>query len=262
MMFFKNELAGVLFAKNYSGLLHFYEELLGLRRVNSWEAGEGMPRGVKLAVAGGGFLVILDKPADLGPTSFWMEARDINGLYAVLRRTPGTDIFEDIADMYFHARSFQVRDPDGNASFIVAYEKDVKPYTADAEKGKYFKDEFRAVLFVEDLNACYKFYTEVLEIPCVYSWNEGPGDRGFKYKAAGSGAYIETLHRVPLSPQRTGAIAIEAGDLELCHRSLREKTTVGEIGELKEHSGFGVRYFDLKDPNKNIVYVFSYKGGA
>ena len=42
--------------------------------------------------------------------------------------------------------------------------EDVKPYTADAIKGAYFKDEFRTVLFVEDLDLCYRYYTEVLEL--------------------------------------------------------------------------------------------------
>ncbi|MDE7054573.1 MAG: VOC family protein [Oscillospiraceae bacterium] len=257
MGFFKDELIGVLYVDDFEANVAFYEDKLGLPRVHQWDYGPGR-RGVKVAVAGGGFLEIVEHrpPAPQGPTSLWMEARDINGLYASLQKTPGMDLFEPIEDKYFHARSFQMRDPDGNATFVVAYEKDVKPYTADAIKGAYFKDEFRTVLFVEDLDLCYRYYTEVLELPCVYQWDEGPGDRGFKYKAAGSGAYIETLHRVPLTEQGAGTIKIEARDIDACYAALQKKPDAN-ITKALAPTGWGTRQFELTDPDSNIILVFS-----
>ena len=132
----------------------------------------------------------------------------------------------------------------------------VKPYTADAIKGAYFKDEFRTVLFVEDLDLCYRYYTEVLELPCVYQWDEGPGDRGFKYKAAGSGAYIETLHRVPLTEQGAGTIKIEARDIDACYAALQKKPDAN-ITKALAPTGWGTRQFELTDPDSNIILVFS-----
>jgi len=260
--FFKDELIGVLYVDEFDACVSFYEDKLGLPCVHSWQHGQGEGnRGVKVAVAGGGHLEIVEHAAPLpqGPTSLWMEAADINGLYSALLKTPGTDIFEPIEDKYFHARSFQVRDPDGNATFIVAYEQNVKPYTKDAVKGEYFKDEFRTVLFVEDLRACYKFYTEVLETPCVYSWDEGPGDCGFKYQTAGSGAYIETLHRIPLTPQGAGTIKIEAKDVDACYEAISKKNNV-KITKPIFDTTWGTRQFELLDPDCNQIKIFSYRG--
>lgn len=258
-MYFKNELIDVLYVDDLAANIAFYEEKLGLPRVDSWDRGPG-DRGVKVAVAGGGFLELVERQVSppQGPTSLWMEARDINGLYSSLQKTPGMDIFEAIEDKYFHARSFQIRDPDGNATFVVAYEKNVTPYTVDAIKSEYFKDEFRTVLFVEDLDACYRYYTEVLEMPCVYSWDEGPGDRGFKYKATGSGAYVETLHRIPLTEQGAGTIKLEAQDIDACYAALRVKPNANIIRGL-ETTSWGTRQFELMDPDSNIVIVFSYR---
>lgn len=257
MGFFKDELIGVLYVDDFEANVSFYEDKLGLQRVDQWKDDSGR-RVVKVAVTGGGFLEIVDHrpPAPQGPTSLWMEARDINGLYAALQKIPGMDLFEAIEDKYFHARSFQMRDPDGNATFVVAYEKDVRPYTRDAARGAFFKDEFRTVLFVEDLDRCYRYYTQVLELPCVYQWDEGPGDRGFKYKAAGSGAYIETLHRIPLTEQGAGTIKIEARDIDGCYAALRKKPEANITGALTVTER-GVRQFELTDPDDNVIIVFS-----
>jgi catechol 2,3-dioxygenase-like lactoylglutathione lyase family enzyme len=259
MGFFKDELIGVLYVDDFDACVSFYEDKLGLKRVSDWDRGPE-DRGVKVAVAGGGFLEIVDKrvPPPQGPTSLWMEAKDINGLYSSLQKTPGSNIFEPIEDKYFHARSFQIKDPDGNGTFIVAYEKNVKPYSKDAVKGDYFKDEFRTVLFVEDLDACYRFYTEVLETPCVYKWDEGPGDRGFKYQTAGTGAYIETLHRIPLTEQGSGTVKVEAKDVDACYAAISAKPGVRIVTPVAD-TGYGTRQFSMLDPNNNIIIIFSYK---
>lgn len=258
MGFFKNELVGVLYVDDLDACVRFYEHVLTLPRVCDWDRGPD-DRGIKVAVVGGGYLEIVERkvPPPQGPTSLWMEARDINGLYSRLQKTPGSNIFETIEDKYYHARSFQIKDPDGNATFIVAYEKNVKPYTKDAVQGEYFKDEFRTVLFVEDLDACYRFYTEILETPCVYEWDEGPGDRGFKYQTAGTGAYIETLHRIPLTEQGSGTIKIEAKDVDACYTAISKKAGV-RFGLTLANTGYGERSFSLFDPNNNEVIIFSY----
>lgn len=258
MGFFKDELIGVLYVDTFDSCVEFYEKKLGLKRVKEWDDGDC--RGIRVEVTGGGFLEIVDfkAPPPQGPTSLWMEAKDINGLYASLQKTPDMDIFEEIADMYFHARSFQFRDPDGNATFVVAYENDVKPYTKDAVLGDYFKDEFRTVLFVDDLDACYEYYTRVLELPCVYQWDEGPGDRGFKYQTAGSGAYIETLHRIPLTKQGAATIKIEARDVDACYTALQVKPDANITAQITD-THYGTRQFELTDPDQNKIIIFSYR---
>lgn len=259
MSFFKDQLIGVLYVDDFDACVNFYENKLGLKRVSEWNRGPEN-RGVKVAVVGGGYLEIVDKkvPLPQGPTSLWMEAKDINGVYSSLEKTPGTNIFETIEDKYYHARSFQLKDPDGNGIFVVAYDEDVKPYTCDAEKGDYFKDEFRTVFFVEDLDACYRFYTETLELPSVYQWDEGPGDRGFKYRTAGTGAYIETLHRIPLTKQGSGTAKIEAKDVDACYEAICAKPGIRFVSQLADTS-WGTRQFSILDPNDNEIIIFSYE---
>ena len=174
MGLFHQGLTGILPVSNFDEVRAFYEDRLGLVKTQEWTDREGNRR-ARYSVTGGGFIELHENDRTLpqGPTSFWMEAADINGLYSALQKIGGMDLFDPIEDKYFHARSFQMRDPAGNATFIVAYEKNVRPYTKDSVKGAFFKDEFRTVLFVDDLDATYDFYTTVLEMPCVYARNTG-----------------------------------------------------------------------------------------
>ena len=40
----------------------------------------------------------------------------------------------------------------------------------------YFKNEVRTILHVKDLKAMHSFYHDILELPVIYSWNEGEHD--------------------------------------------------------------------------------------
>lgn len=258
MQLYKNELRSVMYVDDLKGTEAYYTEVLGLKKVYEWDNGPE-DCGCKIEVTGGGYLELLHrKPIiEQGATSLWMEAKDIDGMYATLAKNPAANIFEAVADKYYHARVFRIVDPDGNATFVCAYEKDVKPYTKDAEVGDFLKDEFRSVLFVEDLDACYKFYTEILEMPCVYSWDEGLGDRGFKYKAAGTGAYIETLHRYPLVPQGATTVMVEAVDVDAAYHRIMAKPDIRLIEDIADKP-YGIRSFQIMDPDDNGVVIFSY----
>ena len=147
-----------------------------------------------------------------------------------------------------------MRDPAGNATFVVAYEKNVRPYTKDSVKGAFFKDEFRTVLFVDDLDATYDFYTTVLEMPCVYQWNECAGDKGFKYHAAGTEAYIENLHRIPLTKQGFATIKLYAVDFDACYEKLSANPKAHMIRPLYTNE-LGAREFTLEDPDGNYILI-------
>ncbi len=254
---FKNELRSVMYVDDLESTEKYYTEVLGLKKVHSWNNSDN-DKGCIIEVTGGGFLELIvgTSPIEQGATSLWMEAKDIDGMFWALKKDPRSNIFEDVEDKYYHARVFRIVDPDGNATFVCQYEKDVKPYTVDAVPGDFLAKEFRSVLFVEDLDACYRFYTEVLEMPCVYSWDEGPGDRGFKYKAAGSDAYIENLHRYPLVPQGATTIMVEAEDVDLAYARITAKG-VKLISDISDKP-YGVRSFEIMDPDENGVIIFSY----
>ena len=133
MGLFHQGLTGILPVSNFDEVRAFYEDRLGLVKTQEWTDREGNRR-ARYSVTGGGFIELHENDRTLpqGPTSFWMEAADINGLYSTLQKIGGMDLFDPIEDKYFHARSFQMRDPAGNATFVVAYEKNVRPYTKDS----------------------------------------------------------------------------------------------------------------------------------
>ena len=164
------------------------------------------------------------------------------------------ELFEPIEDKYFHARSFQMRDPSGNGIFSVCYEKDILPYTKDAVKGEFFDPEFRTVLFVRDLDGCYRYYTEILELPCIYSWDECPGDRGFKYKVDDGKGYIETLHRIPLTDQKNAVILLYAVDIEDCYQKISGKADANVVVPISRDAE-GILRFEVEDPDGNRIII-------
>ena len=255
MGLFHQDLTGVVSVSNFDEVRAFYEDRLGLPKTQAWTDPAGNRRAV-YAVSGSGSIELRENDTTLphGPTSFWMEAADINGLYSALQKIDGMDLFDPIEDKYFHARSFQMRDPAGNATFVVAYAQNVRPYTKDSVKGSFFKDEFRTVLFVDDLDATYHFYTDILEMPCVYQWNECDGDKGFKYCASGAQAYIENLHRIPLTHQDFGTIRLHAVDFGACYARLSGKPEAHMVRPLYTNE-LEHKEFALEDPDGNRILI-------
>lgn len=254
MSLFKGGVTGVLSAADIGPLRKFYEEGLGLRRVSERNTASGKRE--LYAVSDDGFIELRERDESLpdGPTSFWVQAHDIDGMYGTLAKEGVVELFEPIEDKYFHARSFQMRDPAGNGIFSVCYEKDILPYTGDCPKENFFDPEFRTVLFVHDLDRCYRFYTEVLEMPCIYSWDECPGDRGFKYQVDEGKGYIETLHRIPLTDQKNASVLLHAVDLNECYKRISSKEDANIVVPLSEDAE-GILRFELEDPNGNRIII-------
>jgi len=254
MKLFKSSLTGVIVSRDVDASDAFFGGKLGLRKVWERTGGSGL-RKLCYEVSEYGFLQIWEKGKEVsyGPTSFWIQAHDIDGMFSTLQKE-NIDFIENVEDKYYHARAFQMRDPDGNGIFAVCYEKDVLPYTHDVPKGEFLDPEFRTVLFVHDLDSCYHYYTEVLELPCVYSWNECPGDRGYKYQVGSGECYIENLHRIPLTDQHNAVIALQAEDINECWKRISCRTEANIMIPLSDDED-GILRFELKDPNGNRIIV-------
>lgn len=254
MSLFKGGVTGVLSASDIGPLQRFYEVGLGLRKVSERDTDSG--KRILYAVSEDGFIEIREGKEDLpqGPTSFWMQAHDIDGMYETLRKEGVVEVFEPIEDKYFHARSFQLRDPAGDGIFCVCYEKDILPYTKDCPKEAFFDPEFRTVLFVRNLDSCYRFYTQVLEMPCIYSWDECPGDRGFKYQVDEGKGYIETLHRIPLTDQKNAAVLLNAVNLKDCYARISAKEDANIVVPPSQDAE-GILRFELEDPDGNRIII-------
>ncbi|MDP4108606.1 MAG: VOC family protein [Bacillota bacterium] len=254
---YKGELVSLLYTDNFESTVSFYEDILGLEKAEVWS--KGGEKATKFKVAGGGRIQVTCGGTELpkGPISLWLHGKDINGVYESIKKEKGVKFLEPIEDKYYHARAFQMIDPSGNGVSVVAYENEVKPYTKDAKKADYFGTEYRSVFFVDDFDACFEFYTKVLGVECVYSWNESPEDRGCKYDITGEGAFLETLHRKPLLPQDAGSIMIRAKDVDATYKRISGIKGAKIISDI-EDTERGTRQFSLNDPDGNVIIVFSY----
>ena len=119
----------------------------------------------------------------------------------------------------------------------------------------YFSKEFRSVIYVDDYEACKRFYGDGLELTSGYSWDDGPDDRGIKYDIGGG--MLEVIRRDPPLPQGPTTIMIEAIDVDQCYQELKKKTYLQFIEELADRP-YGIRCYRLLDPNRNDVVMFSY----
>ena len=253
MGFFTGTIKSVFYVKNPDAVEDYYADVYGLSVVNRF------PEGCDIRMLGNGYIQLRTDTPDIpqGPGSLWIEALDVDRVFAEVSRHPKANIFEPVEDKYYHARVYRAIDPAGNAMAVVEYEKDLGSWQKPVHKGCYFNKEFRSVMFVDDLDACHRFYTQTLGMKCVYSWDEGPGDRGFKYQIhPDSDAYLEILHRIPLMPQGKVTIELEAQDAAACYEALREQPCVTFLDPIRLDQQ-GKAYFRLQDPDGNAVLIRS-----
>ena len=251
MEYYTGTIKSVFYIKNLPAVADYYADVYGLSVVNSFADG------CDIRMVGKGYIQLRTDTTNIpqGPGSLWIQARDVNRVFAQVSSHPKANIFEPVEDKYYHARVYRAIDPAGNAMAVVEYEQDLGSWQGVVEKGSYFNKEFRSVMFVDDLDACHRFYTRTLGLKCVYSWDEGPGDRGFKYQLhLQSDAYLEILHRIPLMPQ--GKVTIELGisDAAACFAEFKAKDGVVLLDELRTDPN-GKQYFRMLDPDGNALIL-------
>lgn len=251
MGYLDGTIKSVFYIKNVEAVADYYADVYGLPVVNTF------PEGCDIQMLGNGYIQLRTDETDIpqGPGSLWIQARDVDKVFDEVSAHPKANIFEAVEDKYYHARVYRAIDPAGNAMAVVEYEKDLKTWQGVVRKGEYFNQEFRSVMFVDDLDACHRFYTETMGLKCVYSWDEGPGDRGFKYELAeGSKAYLEILHRIPLMPQGKVTIELGATDAAALFTALQGKEDVVVMDALSKDSQ-GKDFFRLRDPDGNALVI-------
>lgn len=231
-------------------LSRFYRDTLGLT-----SAGSGSEDAFAVGSSGQIRVAASDAGLPEGPTALWLEAWLVDRTYAEVHGRRGAPLLVDLMDTYYGAREFQILDPDGNISCVINYASDL-PQRRLQREGELYGREFRVVLYVKNLAACYRFYTQVLGMPCVYEWEENRGDRGFKYEVCPQGSvYVETLFREPLIPQRQGTLALRTEDLDGCFRSIWEKCPQAVLTRPCEMI-LGYPGFALTDPDGNRILIW------
>lgn len=235
-------LKGILPCKNPEETAAYYEKILLFPK-------EGA-RSFALGRAGH-MEVVQSSPAyAVGPAAFWVEANHVDRVYETVHAQHGLQLLVDLRDTYYGSREFQVTDPAGNITCIINYRTDLTDPARLASAALYAKEEFRVVLYVKNLSACYRFYTELLGLKDVYHWEENRGDRGFKYEITpGSKCFIETLLREPLSVQKQGTIVL---------RNSNVKSEYDRIASLAPDAvvfAFDGFHFTIQDPDGNYVII-------
>ena len=251
MGFFNGIIKSVFYIKNVTTVADYYGEVYGLPVVNI------VPEGCDIQMLGNGYIQLRTDETDIpqGPGSLWIQARDVDKVFAEVSQHPKANIFEAVEDKYYHARVYRAIDPAGNAMAVVEYEKDLGSWQGNVSKGEYFNKEFRSVMFVDDLDLCHQFYTQTLGLKCVYAWDEGPGDRGYKYELdEESDAYLEILHRIPLMPQGKVTIELGAKDAAACYMAIKDKPGIVVLDALSTDSQ-GKEFFRLRDPDGNALLI-------
>lgn len=119
----------------------------------------------------------------------------------------------------------------------------------------YFANELCVALHVKDFEASRRFYQDHLGLQVVYSWDEGPEDRGIKFQA-GAGL-IEIISREPPCPQGATTILLEARDAAACYEQMKDNTELVFDEHLTARS-YGKIVFRLADPDGNIISIFHY----
>ena len=119
----------------------------------------------------------------------------------------------------------------------------------------YFTKEVRTVLHVRDLERSAAFYRDTLELPVVYSWDTAPNDRGMKLHAASG--MIEILNRAPVLPQGPTTIMLEADNVDDCYQRLMKKENLRVFEHIADRP-YGIRMFQLVDPDENVIVIFSW----
>lgn len=247
---FEDFLAALLPSQQPDQLSQFYRDTLGLSPTpdgagHTFTAGRsGQIQAVPLASG-----------LPPGPTALWLEAGFVDHTYAEVCGRRGAPLLVNLTDTYYGAREFQTLDPDGNISCIINYASDL-PQRRWNTTSTLYGSEFRVVLYVKNLRACYQFYTQTLGLPCVYEWEENRGDRGYKYAVRPRGAvYVETLFREPLSPLRQATLALRAKDLDTCFQAVRQRCP-GAICSPLCGNILGYPGFALSDPDGNRILIW------
>lgn len=247
---FEDFLAVLLPSREPEQLGQFYQSILGLSPAAGGDGHiltAGKSGQIRVESAGTGL--------PQGPTALWVEAEEVDRTYRAVQDRGGAPLLVDLMDTYYGAREFQVLDPEGNITCIINYAADL-PERRARQRNWLYSDEFRIVLYVKNLSACRRFYTETLGLPSVYQWEENRGDRGFKYAVSPQGSvYVETLFREPLTPQRQGTLALRAKELKSCFQTIRERcpraVEIPLCGDVMGHPGFA-----LSDPDGNRILIW------
>ncbi len=252
---FKDRLCVVLPSERFFEVAVFYGETLGLAALPAQQPEAG--RSALFKAGRTGMVKVTDAAPGLpaGPTAIWIEASCVDEVYELVKARGNVRFLAELGDVYYHAREFQTLDADGNIACIINYEKDLAARRAAGLQGGVCADEFRAVLYVKNLAACHRFYTEALGLADVYHWREHEGDRGFKFQLCeGSHSFIEILFREPKSTQRQAVMELWAEDIEAAFARAASHPDTMVLSPLQK--GTGGLSFTLADPDGNALRIF------
>lgn len=117
--------------------------------------------------------------------------------------------------------------------------------------------DFQLLLYVpQELYApCVSFYQDALGLNPFYGWDEGPEDRGVKYRVAGAVLVLLTQEN-PFPEYGPNHFQIEVADVEAVYESIRSHPGV-KITQPPFSRSYGWRMFRMVDPAGNHINVYT-----
>lgn len=115
----------------------------------------------------------------------------------------------------------------------------------------YFEKEVRTVLCVRDLERSRNFYQQTLELVPV--WDGGM--EGCRFAAAGGA--VELRPSGTNLPQGPTTIMLEADNVDDCYSRLAKKPGLHVYEHIADRP-YGIRLFQLLDPDENVIVIFSW----
>jgi len=116
-----------------------------------------------------------------------------------------------------------------------------------------FRFSFQTMKYSETI----AFYTDVLGLPVVKTWNRGFNDSGHQFKAASGMIIVLQSATKQVEPLKDAVILIQVEDVDAYLKELRERgaPVVQEIVRRE----WGHRDFKISDPNGLIIGFYSEK---
>lgn len=255
MTLWKSEFRIVYYHWEYDTLLSFYRDIVKLEQIYSWYASP-VDRGAKFAIGGSRLELICRRPTSMqGTAGMRLRAKNVDHCYKEITRDPRVTIIREIENEIRGARSFTLKDPVGN--FIEIYQplSELKgPLPEDSKR--FFTDEFTAILYADDPDNLVRFYRDAMQMECVSTWEDLPGRRGYQLRSADG--FTEIRPKTSGRPQGPGLTTIEANDVDDAYAQIVKQPGVELIWDM-EDTWYGIRMFQVRDRENNVVEVIAYR---
>lgn len=250
--FWKKEYRFACYSWEYEALVGFYGDILGLPCIYSWYSSP-VDRGAKFPIGDCRIEIVGRRPlSQLGPSAVRLEAVDIRALYEKVTADPRTNVVRPLMEYPMRKEwRFALKDPAGDHVEIFQRMED----TAGPEGAGGFRENLTNILYTAQPDKMVAFYQNEMRFPYVGVWKDGQAEEHL-FKAAGG--WLEIRRAAPGTPAGPCYMVVETSCADEVFDAVIKKGSGTLVWDL-ENTWYGVRMFQLKDPDGNIVEPLAYQ---